>query len=91
MITYTNKLLGLLNVVTSNFTGLSLFSKKYERFLLFRGGFFRQPILTNHVAGLASRRANKVAKWKIGFTTFGSAENADFHHRVPCCIFAKIC
>ena len=26
-------------------------TKKLERFLLVRGEFFRQPILTNHVAG----------------------------------------
>ena len=43
-------------------------TKKLERFQLVRGEFFRQSILTNHVVGfLFSHRANKVAKWKIGF------------------------
>ena len=44
-----------------------------EQFLLVRGEFFRQPILTNHmhcrVLVFVSRRANKVAKWKIGLNT----------------------
>ena len=39
--------------------------------------FFRQPILTNHVADscfrFASRRANKVAKWKIGINWLQSS------------------
>ena len=43
--------------------------KSRNGFYLFTANFFSQPVLSNHVAGfLFSRCANKVAKWKIGFS-----------------------
>ena len=38
-------------------------TKKWERFLLVRGEFFRQPILTNHVAGFLFSFRVARTKW----------------------------
>ena len=55
--------------------------KKSKRFLLVRGEFFRQPILTNHVAEfLFSRRANKEIFNFIRHANYRTCGIAVYHH-----------